>query len=180
VREETSKVSDLSKKRPKNFALLLSVLIIAGLLSKGPIHVRGADEASPSVAEADAAVQQAFNATLNAERAGANVSGLIFRLNEAGGILGEAEIALEYGNSTEAASKADECIGIAESVSSDADILKTSAPNEAKAAFQASLVFSLAGAAVFVLVLVVVWSWFRSRYVRKMLGRKPEVAHDEA
>jgi hypothetical protein len=154
--------------------------MIAGFLSKGPIHVRGADEASSSVAEADAAVRQAFNATLNAERAGANVSGLIFRLNEAGGILGKAEIALKDENSTEAASKAEECIGIAESVSTDADVLKTSALNEAKAGFQTSLVFPLAGVAVFVVDLLVVWSWFKSRYVRRMLGRKPEVAHDEA
>jgi hypothetical protein len=178
VREETSKVSGLSKKRPKDFAWLLLVLMIAGFLSKGSIHVMGAGEASSSVAEADAAVRQAFNATLNAERAGANVSALIFRLNEAGGILGEAEIALENGNSTEAASKADECIGIAQSVRSDADVLTTSALNEAKAVFQASLVFSLAGVAVFVVVLVVVWSWFKRGHVRKTLGMKPEVAHD--
>jgi hypothetical protein len=171
-------VSSLSKKRPKDFAWLLLILMIAALLSKGPIHVKGADKTFPSVAEADTAVRQAFNATLNAEKAGANVSGLIFRLNEAAGILGEAEIALANGNSTEAASKADECIGIAQSVRSDADILKTSAPNEAKAVFQPSLVFSLAGIAVFVVVLVVVWSRFKRGYIKKTLGMKPEVGSD--
>jgi hypothetical protein len=65
-------------------------------------------------------------------------------------------------------------------MSTDADVLKTSALNEAKAGFQTSLVFPLAGVAVFVVDLLVVWSWFKSRYVRRMLGRKPEVAHDEA
>ena len=173
-------MSGLCNRRLKDFAWLLMVLMIAGLLAKGPVQVRGADEASSSVAEADAAIRQAFNATLDAERAGANISGLILRLNEAGSILGEAEIALEYGNSTEAVSEAYECIGIAQSVSSDADVLKTSALSEAKAGLQEYLVFSLAGVAVFVVDLVVVWMWFKSRYVRKMWGRKPEVARDEA
>jgi hypothetical protein len=180
VWEETSKVIGLSEKRSKDFAWLLLVLMIAGLLSKAPIRVRGADEASSSLAEADAAVRQAFNATLDAERAGANVSGLILRLNEAGGILGEAEIALENGNSTDAASKAAECVGIAESVSSDAEVLKTSALNDAKAGSQAYLIFSLASITVFLVVLGAVWSWFRRGQVRKMMSLKPEVVHDEA
>ena len=90
--------------------------MVAGLLSYGSPCAKGADDASGSVENADAAVRQAFNATLDAERAGANVSGLIVRLNEAGAVLVEAEIALGNGNSSEAASKAGQCVGIAESV----------------------------------------------------------------
>jgi hypothetical protein len=158
----------------------LLVLALAGLFSHGVFVVRGADEASSSVGEADVAVRRAFNATLDAERAGANVSGLIVRLNEAGGILTEAEMALGNGNSSEAAGKAVQCIGIAESVKSDADVLKASALDEAQTVFWASLTFSVVGIAVFVVVLVLVWRWFKGGYVRKMLGMKPEVADDEA
>jgi hypothetical protein len=158
----------------------LLVLVLAGLFSHGVFVVRGADEASSSVGEADVAVRQAFNATLDAERAGANVSGLILRLNEAGTILGEAEIALKDGNSSEAASKAVQCIGIAESVKGDADVLKASALDEARTVFWASLTFSVVSIAVFVVVLMLVWRWFKRGYVRRMLGMKPEVAADEA
>jgi hypothetical protein len=158
----------------------LLVLALVGLFSHGVFVVRGADEASSNVGEADVAVRQAFNATLDAERAGANVSGLIVRLNEAGGILTEAEIALGNGNSGEAASKAVQCIGIAESVKGDADVLKASALEKAQTVFWASLTFSVVGIVVFVVVLALVWRWFKGGYVRRMLGMKPEVAHDEA
>jgi hypothetical protein len=158
----------------------LLVLVLAGLFSHGVSVVRGADEASSSVGEADVAVRQAFNATLDAERAGANVSGLILRLNEAGEILVEAEIALGNGNSSEAASKAGQCIGIAESVKGDADVLKASALEKAQTVFWASLAFSVVGIAVFVVVLEFVWRRFKRGYVGKMLGMKPEVAADEA
>lgn len=164
----------------KGSVSFLLVLALAGLFSHGVFVVRGVDEASSSVGEADVAVRRAFNATLDAERAGANVSGLILRLNEAGGILAEAEMALGNGNSSEAAGKAVQCIGIAESVKGDAGVLKASALDGARTVFWASLAFSVVGIVVFVVVLALVWCWFKRGYVRRMLGMKPEVADDEA
>jgi hypothetical protein len=178
--KEASKVSSMFKKLRTDFAWLLLVLMITSFLCKGPIHVRGADEASSSVAGADVAVRQAFNATVDAERSGANVSGLIFRLNEAGSILVEAEIALEDGNSSEATSKADQSTVIAQSVRSDADVLKASVLQEANVVFVSSLLFSVVGIAAFAVALMIVWSWFKRGYVRKVLGMKPEVASDDA
>lgn len=170
----------LSGQCLRDFVWLLLVLAVAGLLLYGPLCVKGADEASSSVPEADVAVRQAFQATLNAERAGANVSGLMLRLNEAGVILGEAEIAFGNGDSSGAAGNASLCIGIAGSVKSDADVLKASALDEAQAVFQTSLIVSVVGIATFVVVLVLVWRWFKRGYVRKTLGLKPEVVSDEA
>lgn len=161
-------------------AWLLLILMVAGLLSYGSPCAKGADDASVSVGNADAAVRQAFNATLDAERAGANVSGLIVRLNEAGTVLGEAEIALGNGNSSEAASEASQCVGIAESVRSDAGALKASALDEAQTVFRTYFIFSVVSVAVFVVALVLVWRRFKRGHVEKMLGMRPEVAHDEA
>ena len=156
----------------------LLFLVLAGLFSHGVFVVRGADEASSSVGEADVAVRRAFDATLDAERAGANVAGLILRLNEAGTILGEAGIALGNGNSSEAASNAVQCIGIAESVKGDADVLKASALDEAQTVFRTSLTFSVVSIAAFAVVLVLVWRQFKRGYNMKVLGMKPEVASD--
>jgi hypothetical protein len=159
---------------------LLMLLALMGLFSHGVLVVRGADEASSSVAAADVAVRQAFNATLDAERAGANVSGLILRLNEAGDALVEAENALRDGDTSAAAGNASLCIDIAENVSSDADALKTSASAEARTVFWASLAFSVVSIAVFAVALVLVWGWFKRRYAGKILSLKPEVAANEA
>jgi hypothetical protein len=171
-------MSGLLRQRAKSFAWLLLVLMVAGLLSYGSPCAKGADDASASVGNADAAVRQAFNAALDAERAGANVSGLIVRLNEAGAVLVEAEIALGDGNSSEAASKAGQCVGIAESVRTEAEALKTSALDGAQTVFWMYLTFSVVGIAVFVSVLALVWRRFKRGQVEKMLGMKPEVASD--
>ena len=161
-------------------AWLLLVLMAAGFISCGSPFAKGADDASESVGNADAAVRLAFNATLYAERAGANVSGLIVRLNEAGSVLVEAEIALGNGNSSEAFSKAGQCVEIADGVKSDAEVLRVSALDEAQTVFWTYLTFSVVGVAVFVAALALVWRRFKRGYVRKALGMRPEVAHDEA
>jgi hypothetical protein len=158
----------------------LLVLVLGGLFSRSVFVVRGTDDAVSSVGEADAAVRGAFNATLNAEKAAANVSGLILRLNEAGGLLDEAEVALANGNSTEASSKAGQCIGIAESVKSDADALKASALDQARTVFWTYLTFSVVSSAAFVVALALVWRRFKRGNIRKVLGMRPEVAVDEA
>jgi hypothetical protein len=177
---EASIVNGLLRRRPQVFAWLLLVLVIAGLFSYWPFCVKATGEASASVEEADVAVRQAFNATLDAERAGANVSGLIVRLNEAGTALSEAENALRSGDSSGAANNASLCIGIAESVKSDAGVLKASTLDEARTVFWRYFTFSIVGIAAFVIALVLVWLRFKRGYEEKVLGMKPEVAADEA
>jgi hypothetical protein len=158
----------------------LLVFTVTGLLSYGLPCAKGADGASESVGNADVAVRLAFSATLEAERAGANVSGLIVRLNEAGAVLVEAEIALGNGNSSEAFSKAGQCVKIADSVKNDADLLRVSASDKTQSVFWMYFTFSVGGIAVFVSVLALVWRRFKRGHVEKMLDMKPEVAHDEA
>jgi hypothetical protein len=167
-------------RRHDAVAWLFSALMVACLLSRAPPRVMGADDASSSVGNADVAVRQAFNATLDAERAAANVSGLIARLNEAGGLLDEAEVALANGNLSEAVSMAGQCFGIAESVKSDAGTLKASALDQARTVFRTYLTFSVVSSVAFVVVLAIVWRRFRRGYVRKTLGMKPEVTGNEA
>lgn len=158
----------------------LLVFVLAGLFLRGCFVVRGADDAAVSVADADTAVRRAFNAAWDAERAGANVSSLLLRLNDAGTVLGEAEVALRNGNSSEAAGKADQCVGIAQGVLSDAGVLKASALDWARTMFWTYLTFSVVGIGVFVVVLAVVWRRFKRGYVGNVLGMKPEVKHNEA
>jgi len=155
-------------------------LVLAGLFLRSCFVVRGVDDAAASVADADVAVRRAFNATLDAERAGANVSGLLVRLNDAGVVLGEAEVALNNGNLSDAAGKAGTCISIAQSVVSDAGVLRASALDGARMVFWTYLAFSVVGIGVFVVVLAVVWRRFKRGYVGNVLGMKPEVKHNEA
>jgi hypothetical protein len=158
----------------------LLILALMDMFLHGVFVVRGQDYASWSVEEADLAVRQAFNATLDAERAGANVSDLILKLNEAGNALVEAEDSLKAGNSSAAINNASLCVGIADEVNSNAATLKVSASAEARTVSWEILTFSLVSIVVFCVALVLVWGWFKRRVAKRTLSMKPEVASDEA
>jgi hypothetical protein len=155
-------------------------LVVTGLLAHGSVYIRAADGAAPSIGEAEAAIRLAFNATLRAERVGANVSGLIVRLNDAGDLLVRAGIVYSSGNVTEADGMLGQCLGIAESVSSDANALRSSTLNKAGLVFREALAFSAVSVGLFVVVLMLVYRRFRRGYVTRVLGMKPEVESDES
>jgi hypothetical protein len=135
----------------------------------------GAEEASAAVADADIALRGAFAAALNAESAGANVSGLIDRLNEAGVALTGARVALAAGNYSDAVSRAGECRSLGDSVVLDAGALKNDAVAQASL-WWVTMLLSVVGSAVFVVVLFLVWLRFKRYYADKLLGCRPEVA----
>jgi hypothetical protein len=173
-------VNRLFRHVARGSSLLWIVLVIVGLLAHASTYVRATDEGTFSIGDADHAIRLAFNAALNAEMAGANVSGLIVRLNEAGDLLTNAEIANSTGNLTEAESLAGQCIGIAESVTDDAKTLQSSGLAKAELVFRDTLAFSVVSIGVFVVVYMLLWRRFRRNYVMRALRTKPEVEFDEA
>src|SRR4030066_84565 len=69
--------------------LAVSVIIVFLALASTfsySAHAYTSDEATSKIAEADSKVKQAFDAVSDAAEAGANVSSLALRLNEAGGL----------------------------------------------------------------------------------------------
>jgi len=136
------------------------------------------DGASSAISEANDALRRAFEAVLEAERVGANVSGLIVKLNEVGGLLAEAEIAYKNGNFSEAVSKAKECSGLADGVMDEALTLKGKALAMGQNIFWQNLSITLVESAVFLIFLFFVWDWFKRFYSKKLMKMKPEVAVD--
>jgi len=158
--------------------LFLSVLLVFGLVICGSSYAEEDVEAYSRVRKADDALKKAYVAVSDAERAGANVSSLIVRLNEAGGVLAVAEMA--YGNKDYdgASEKAEACVMMANGVFADASRLKSSALVDARLRFLNTLMLSITSAVVFVAGLVLVWIWFKRSYLRRLLKMKPEVASD--
>jgi hypothetical protein len=141
-----------------------------------PFYVSASDEASLAIGEADDALRLAFEAVLEAERAGVNVSDLIVKLDEAGGLLAEAENAYRVGNFSEAVSRAEGCSVLADGVVGEALSLKSSALADAQKAVLQTLTLSWVGGVAFLAMLFFVWSWFKRAYAKKMLKMKLEVA----
>lgn len=132
----------------------------------------------PEAERVEEALILAFRAVLEAEAAGANVSSLLVRLNEAAGLLSEAELLHGLGDYDGALSMAGQSLTVASSVRDEALALKVLAAEERSRAFQFSLAFSIVGSAVFLVSLFSVWRWFRGFYIRKIMDLKPEVASD--
>jgi hypothetical protein len=152
-------------------AVFLLVCLVVGVL---PVFAAGSEDAVAAVSSADGALRGAFLAVSGAEGSGANVSGLMGRLTEAGGALTGAKAALENGDYADAVSQAGECVSLASGVVEDAGVLKSDAVATASG-WWITVSLSVVGSAVFVAVLFLAWRWFRRFYAAKLLGSRPEV-----
>jgi len=77
-----------------------------------------ADQTSSKLQTANTAVGRAFNAVLDAEKAGANVTDLLSQLNVAAGILAQAENLYRTGDFNTAAAKAESALIVAQEIPS--------------------------------------------------------------
>jgi hypothetical protein len=136
------------------------------------------DEISSLISVGDDDLQRAFVAVLEAERAGANVSGLIVKLDMAGRNLTEAEMFYKSGLLDEALSRATLCSLLANEVAGEASSLKSLASVSAKNAEWQVFMFSGFGTFVFLIALVLVWNLFKRSYDRKLLKMKPKAGSD--
>lgn len=133
------------------------------------------DQTASKLQAANTALEQAFNAVLGAENAGANVTGLLAQLNVAAGDLVQAENSYRAGDSNAAATKAESVLPIAQEVTVSAQDATQTASVSGKNAFWRIIVFTVIGAIVFVLVLFLVWRRLKQRYLKSLLDAKPEV-----
>jgi hypothetical protein len=155
---------------------VFAVLAVVCLVFSVPCGLAiGSEEASAAVADADPALRGAFVAVSDAESAGANVSGLMGRLNDAGVALTGAKVALAAGNYSDAVSRAGECRGLVDGVVLDAGTLKNDAAAQASL-WWLTVLLSVTGSVVFVVVLFLVWRRFKRYYADRLLGCRPEVA----
>ena len=155
-------------------ALALSLLLLTVTIAAFQTPLVLADEKA-SIETADLSISQAFISVLAAEKVGGNVTQLLTALNTAGGLLAEAENAYRSGNLSNVASKAENARLIADHVNSDALNLRDVSLVESQNNFWLTLTFSVVGAVVFGIVLLLVWRRFRRSYVKKMFSMKPEV-----
>jgi hypothetical protein len=117
---------------------------------------------------------------LDAEKAGANVTGLLAQLNVAAGVLAQAENSFRTGDFNTSATQVDSVLPIAQEVTNSAQDAKQTALVSGQNAFWFTIAFTEIGASVFVLVLFLVWRRFKRGYIKKSLGLKPEVVENTA
>ena len=162
--------------------LLLVLLILSALVSS--IFVFGVlalseDVATSAVSRAEGVVASAYEDVLRAEGSGANVSGLLTRLNDAGELLAQAHNSYRLEDFDGAARFADLCSQIGEEVRVEAYDLRRLAVEEAGRRFRWTMIGSILGVAIIVGVSFLGWRIFKRRYYRRVLGMRPEVVSGE-
>jgi hypothetical protein len=133
------------------------------------------DQTASKLQAASTAVSQAFNAVLAAEKAGANVTGLLAQLNVAQGNLAQAENSYRTGDFNTATVQADNVLPIAQEVATAAQNAKQTATVSGKNAFWSTIAFTVIAGFVFVLALFLVWRRFKRSYIKSLSEAKPEL-----
>ena len=140
--------------------VLLAMLGSAGLAVV--CHGAGEADARSAVSQADARVSTCYLAVADAEKAGANVSGLLVTLNNAGMLLSEAHLSLINGSYDLASGLADQCMTMLSGFDNAASSLEASASHAALVDFWVNVVGSGVGA-----IAVVVGGFFLWRFLKR-------------
>lgn len=132
------------------------------------------------VAEAEESLVMAYDAVLDAEEAGANVSNLFNKLNIGGECLAEAYASVRLGDSESAGRFAGLCVEAVDDVESEAFLLRNEAARLERADFSVKVFGSAVGVVIVVVSGVVLWEIFKRRYHENFLKLRPEVNNGEA
>jgi hypothetical protein len=179
---ETKRLSDVSAVSVSKMFFVLLVLSVyaVSVFVPGALGVDGEDVAVSAVDRAEVAAASAYEAVLDAEEAGVDISGLLAELNVAGRYLAQAHVWLGLGDFDEATRFADLCYDVVVDVRNEAYGLK----NEGHGLWVNDSVVRMTGSIVGVVVVVfvgfVVWRVFKRRYRRRVLGLRPEVVKVES
>jgi len=168
---------DMSASKLFQVLLILSVSIFP-IFAFMPLASSSEDIAVLAINRAEEVVALAYQSVLEAEMAGADVSGLLTRLNVAGELLAEARISYRLENFDGAVGSANRCYEEGEEVRVDADRLRDLAVEDGRQRFLWTMLWSILGVVTILCLSFLGWRVFKRRYYRRVLGMRPEVGSD--
>jgi len=124
----------------------------------------GQSQAVSALDDAESAVVSAYQAVLKADEVGANVSGLLFQLNEAGELLTRAHVAYGLADFDSALELADLCQERLIGFVADADAVTEAAVRERSFDFLVNVIGSIVGSVGVVCGGLFVWFYLDRRY----------------
>jgi len=154
------------------FCLISFLLPVGSTTSESTIALK--------LAEIEDVMDLAYASTLEAEQAGANVSGLLARLNLGCEYLAEANVWYRLEDYENASHSLDLCLDVIEDVNEKASVLRDEGRSRGENDFVVTIFASIGGVIAIVLVGFVVWRIFRRHYMERVLRLKPEVNVDES
>ncbi len=162
------------------FGSAITVLVI--FVACAFVFPTSADESSAALAlsRAEGDAGAAFEAILEAEQVGADVSGLQVRLSEAEQALAEANVAYRLGDFDESVRLADVCSVISGDLRRDAEAVWLAGYEVWYFNLSVRVIGSLVAVGAVGFGVFGVWRVFKRRYYRRVLEMKPEVDSRES
>jgi hypothetical protein len=159
------------------FALSIILLLLANC-SKAKAFTE--IEAKASIAAAEQSLVSAYDAVLEAEKGGANVTSLTAQLNVAAANLTLAYNRLQQLDCNGTVALAEGCRQAADNVVTQASVLRDVASAAVPLALWTSVLAWVCSIGMIVSVTVFSWRVFKRRYYRRILTMKLEVVADES
>jgi hypothetical protein len=144
-------------------ALCCVLLLAFAVLFVSPAFCYSEDEARVAVEAAESKILSCYNATFEAEKAGADVSGLLEVLNEAGWLLSEAKLAYNNEDFDLAYEYAVNCSQKLDEIAIQANSLKIEAEQAGYMDFLVNYVGSAVASVVVVVGGYAAWIFFKRR-----------------
>lgn len=138
------------------------------------------DQAWIAIDRADSVISSAYQAVLEAEGAGANVSDFLGDLNFGVEALAKANMLYRIGDFGEVVVFADLCYDSVVNVTSEANELRVLGVTERRQQFLFTSLVSTFGVGCVVFSGVFGWRLFKRRYYRQVLKMRPKVVQDES
>jgi len=155
----------LTAKSASILLVLLIILVLSASIFMSEIFASNSeDTATTNIERAENALVSAYQAVLEVEQVGADVSGLLAELNEAGEFLAEARMAYRLGDFDNATSSADMGRDIGERVEVKAYELKDSAWRENIQRMWLTIMGSVLGVIMIASGSFWVWRFLKRRY----------------
>ncbi len=161
--------------KPRSLFLFLVLASLVMLHVVGVSFAVGQDEASQALIAAESSLETGYVAVAQAGAAGANVTDLSAMLQSAGELLVNASRVYDAGDYDTAYSLAVNCSTSLSGIAGLAADSKVSAQDARANALFSAVEFSAVGIGVLAVAGLVVWGFLRKRYLRRLLGMRPEV-----
>jgi len=160
------------------FVLLILSVSVAPVFVSEAFAVEDGEAAAAAVELAEEAMVTAYEAVLDAEEAGASVSGLVAQLSVGGEHLAEARVRFGLGDFETVSLFAGLCYDVAEEVRVEAEELRSALSGSRVTGVVVKTTGSVVGVIVVVFLGFAVWRVFKQRYRKEVLEMKPEVVSD--
>jgi hypothetical protein len=150
----------------------VAVLLLAVFVFGRPFWVFASSEvdAQSAIVAAENRIFECYGALLGADEAGANMTGLLVKLNEAGALLSKADLAYTEGNFDSAVDFAVQSSNILDGFVEEASLLKEAAAQQHYLDFMVNVVGSGVGAVCVLVGGFALWTFLKRREKAKGRG----------